>query len=69
MDDKPPHWDRLKWDVTHLFSKKPNPYLLDGEPKDDGSEGLLPVSRPAWKDLTEAVVNIWVHYFPKKGKK
>jgi hypothetical protein len=61
-DDKPPHLKRLWWDISHIATfgwRAYNPYMIDGEPKPDGSMGKKPVKRTAWQDITHAIKNLW----------
>jgi hypothetical protein len=61
-DDHSPHLKRLWWDISHIVTfswRAYNPYMIDGEPKPDGSMGKKPVKRTAWQDVTHAFKNLW----------
>jgi hypothetical protein len=61
-DDQSPHLKRLWWDISHIVTfswRAYNPYMIDGEPKPDGSMGKKPVKRTAWQDVTHALKNLW----------
>jgi hypothetical protein len=48
--------------MSHIVTfswKAYNPYMIDGEPKPDGSRGKKPVKRTAWQDVTHALKNLW----------
>ncbi len=48
-------WARVRWNLAHLFSNDPNPYVLAGE------DDLKPKRRTGWEDLFHSIKNLWAH--------
>jgi len=45
---------RFVWNVTHLFSKQLNPYVINGQ------GGLEPVERKAYQDIGHSFKDLFV---------
>lgn len=54
---------RFFWNVAHIFSNAPNPYVLAGE------DGLLPKRRTAREDIGHSLKNLWAHTKNGNGHK
>ena len=57
------YWKRFFWNVGHLLSNEPNPYVLAGE------DGLKPVRRTAAEDFFHSLKNLWSHTESGNGRK
>jgi len=49
------YYKRFFWNLSHLSSNEPNPYVLNGE------DDLKPKRRTAWEDLGHSFKNLWAH--------
>lgn len=47
-------WARFMWNLKHLASDEPNPYVLEGE------GDLKPKRRTAFEDITHSLKNLFV---------
>ena len=57
------HFDRLWWDIAHLFSNEANPYVLNGQ------GGFTGARRTGFEDLFHALKNIPVEYMRMRKSK